>query len=376
MNVSLLDLAAEYRSLRAAIDEAVLEVLASGQFISGARVAALEQAIAALCGVAHGVAVASGTDALVLPLLALDVRPGDEVITTPFTFFAPTEMLLLRGARPVFVDIDPETFCLDPAQVEAAITPRTVGILPVHLYGHPADLTALASIAARHHLWLIEDAAQAIAARHQDRPVGSFGRAAAISFYPTKNLGAYGEGGMIVTGDAALAHTLRLLRNHGSPRYAHHTLLGTNSRMDEMQAAILRVKLGQLPAWTEARRRHAARYTAAFAGTAVVPPVERAGDTHVYHQYTIRAPDRTALQQRLVEAGVQTRVYYEEPLHLQPVLADHGYRPGQFPVTERACAEVLSLPVHPQLSEAQVEYVIEQITAARHPPSDVRKAGR
>jgi dTDP-4-amino-4,6-dideoxygalactose transaminase len=364
MNVPLLDLAAEYRSLRAAIDEAVLEVLASGQFISGARVEALEQAIAALCGVRHGVAVASGTDALVLPLLALAVQPGDEVITTPFTFFAPTEVLLLRGARPVFVDIDPETYCMDPAQAEAAITPRTVGILPVHLYGHPADMTALSAIAVRHHLWLLEDAAQAIAAQHAGRPVGSFGRAASISFYPTKNLGAYGEGGMIVTGDEGLARALRLLRNHGSPRYAHHELLGTNSRMDEIQAAILRVKLGRLAGWTEARRRHAARYTAALSGTGIVPPVERAGDTHVYHQYTLRSPGRDALQQRLTEAGIQTRVYYEEPLHLQPVLAGLGYQPGQFPVTEHACSEVLSLPVHPQLSAPQVEYVIEQVRRA------------
>jgi dTDP-4-amino-4,6-dideoxygalactose transaminase len=361
MHVPLLDLAAEYRSLRKAIDAAVLEVLASGQFISGARVEALEGEIAHLCGAPFGVAVASGTDALVLPLLALEVRPGDEVITTPFTFFAPTEMLLMRGARPVFVDIDPETYCMDPAQVEAAITPRTVGILPVHLYGHPADMTALGEIAARHHLWLIEDAAQAIAARHRGQPVGSFGIATGISFYPTKNLGAYGEGGLIVSRDEALARRMRLLRNHGSPRYAHHELVGTNSRMDEIQAAILRVKLGQLAEWTEARRRHAAHYTAGLKGSALTPPVERPGDTHVYHQYTIRAGDRDALQQRLTAAQIQTRVYYEEPLHMQPVLADHGYRAGQFPVTERACAEVLSLPVHPQLSDTQVEYVLESI---------------
>lgn len=364
MRVPLLDLAAEYHSLREAIDAAVLEVLASGQFTSGPRVEVLEQEIARCCGTSHAVAVASGTDALALSLLALSLRPGDEVITTPFTFFAPTEMILLRLARPVFVEIDPETYCMNPAAVEAAITPRTVGILPVHLYGHPADMTALLAIAEEHGLWLLEDAAQAIAARHAGKPVGSFGDAAAISFYPTKNLGAYGEGGMIVTNDAALARQLRLLRNHGSSRYAHHVLLGTNSRMDELQAAILRVKLAHLPAWTMARRRHAARYTEALVSSALVPPVERPGDTHVYHQYTIRSPDRDLLQKRLTDRGIQTRVYYEEPLHLQPVLADLGYRKGQFPEAERACAEVLSLPVHPQLADAQVEYVIEQLQGA------------
>jgi dTDP-4-amino-4,6-dideoxygalactose transaminase len=361
MDVPLLDLVSEYRLLKEPIDAAVLGVLASGRFNRGPDTTALEADIAAWCGARHGIAVASGTDALALSLAALDVRPGDEIITTPFTFFAPSEVALARGARPVYVDIEPRTFCLDPAGVEAAITPRTVGILPVHLYGHPADLTALNALAERHHLWLIEDAAQAIGAHHAGRPVGGFGAAGALSFYPTKNLGAYGEGGMIVAQDAAMAEKLRQLRDHGSSRYSHHEMVGFNSRMHEIQAAILRVKLAYLEEWTEARRRNAALYSRLLEGSAAQAPVELPGDRHVYHQFTIRAADRDALQSWLGQRGIESRVYYAEPLHLQPVLAGHGYRPGQFPETERACAEVLSLPVHPQLTEAQVRHVAESI---------------
>lgn len=361
MEVPLLDLASEYRLLKEPIDAAVLGVLASSRFNLGPDTTALEADIATLCGARYGVAVASGTDALALALAALDVGPGDEIITTPFTFFAPSEVLLARGARPVYVDIDPRTFCLDPACVEAAITPRTVGILPVHLYGHPTDLTALAAIAERHHLWLVEDAAQAIAARHAGRPVGGFGAAGALSFYPTKNLGAYGEGGMIVTQDAGMVERLRRLRNHGSSRYSHHEMVGFNSRMHEIQAAILRVKLKHLDAWTEARRRNASLYSCLLEGIPVQAPVELPGDRHVYHQFTIRAPDRDGLQSWLGQRGIESRVYYAEPLHLQPVLEGYGYRPGQFPETERACAEVLSLPIHPQLTEAQVRHVAESI---------------
>jgi dTDP-4-amino-4,6-dideoxygalactose transaminase len=361
MEVPLLDLVSEYRLLKEPIDAAVLSVLASGRFNRGPDTTALEADIAALCGARHGVAVASGTDALALILAALEAGPGDEIITTPFTFFAPSEVALARGARPVYVDIDPRTFCLDPACVEAAITPRTVGILPVHLYGHPADLTALAAIAERHHLWLVEDAAQAIGAWHAGRPVGGFGAAGALSFYPTKNLGAYGEGGMIVTQDAGMAEKLRRLRDHGSSRYSHHEMVGFNSRMHEIQAAILRVKLRHLDEWTEARRRNAALYSCLLEGSAVHTPVELPGERHVYHQFTIRASDRDALQTWLGQCGIESRVYYAEPLHLQPVLEGYGYSPGQFPETERACAEVLSLPIHPQLTEAQVRHVAESI---------------
>jgi dTDP-4-amino-4,6-dideoxygalactose transaminase len=359
--VKILDLVEEYRSVQPELEAAVLGVLRSGGYIGGPVVAELEARIAALCGASHGVGVASGTDALLLPLTALGVGPGDDVITTPFTFFAPTEVVMMRGVRPVFVDIDPETYNLAPAAVEAAVTPHTVGILPVHLFGHPADMTALSRIADRHGLWMLEDAAQAIGARHQERPVGSFGRAAGISFYPTKNLGAAGDAGMIVTGEGELAASLRLLRNHGNPGDYSYPRLGFNSRLDAVQAALLTVKLDRLEAWTEARRANARFYDERLAGLPVVLPAERPGDRHVYHQYTIRAPDRDALHRWLDARGIDTRVYYPAPLHTQPACAPLAYREGQFPEAERACREVLSLPVHPQLSAAHLDRVVEGI---------------
>jgi dTDP-4-amino-4,6-dideoxygalactose transaminase len=359
--VPILDLKGEYASIQPQLEAAVLEVLRSGGYIGGPHVVRLEAAIARLCGVRCGVGVASGTDALLLPLTALELRPGDEVITTPFTFFAPTEVLLMRGARPVFVDIDPRTFNLDPAAVEAAVTSRTVGILPVHLFGYPADMTALSATAASRKLWMLEDAAQAIGARHSGRRVGSFGSAAGMSFYPTKNLGAAGDGGMIVADDEALATRLRLLRNHGNPGDYSYQTLGYNSRLDALQAALLTVKLERLEAWTDARRANAAAYSEGLAGLPLGLPTERAGDRHVYHQYTIRTPQRDALQRWLDERGIDTRVYYPAPLHTQPACGTLGYRAGQFPEAERACGEVLSLPVHPQLTREQVDRVIREV---------------
>jgi len=267
----------------------------------------------------------------------------------------------LRGARPVFVDIDPATFNLNPAQIAAAITPRTVGILPVHLYGQSADMTAIMALAAQHGLWVVEDNAQAIGARHQGRATGSFGRAGCLSFYPTKNLGAAGDAGMLVTDDAELAQRVRLLRNHGSIANYHHEALGYNSRLDEVQAAILRVKLARLPAWTEVRRRHAARYGELLAGSSVHPPVEVPGNTHVYHQYALRSAGREALAARLKEHEIDARVYYPEPLHLTPACAFLNSPAGSFPEAERAAAEVLCLPIHPELSDAQVEFVATTI---------------
>jgi dTDP-4-amino-4,6-dideoxygalactose transaminase len=361
MKVPILDLVAQHRALEAEIEAAALAVLRSGAYVMGPQVSALETEIAALCGTRHAVAVASGTDALILSLAVLDVRPGDEIITTPFTFFAPAEVIMLRGARPVFVDIDPVTFNVDPGAIEAAITPRTVGILPVHLYGQAADMTAIMAIAEKKGLWVVEDNAQAIGARHRDRATGSFGRLGCISFYPTKNLGACGDAGMIVTDDTELAQRLRLLRNHGSVANYHHEYLGYNSRLDEIQAAILRVKLSRLPEWTERRREHAARYGELLAGSAVKAPVEAGGNVHVYHQYAIRTPRRDLLQERLKERGIDARVYYPEPLHRAPACASLNYRAGSFPESERAAAEVLCLPVHPDLSQAQVEYTAAAI---------------
>lgn len=365
--VKILDLVEEYRSVQPELEAAVLGVLRSGGYIGGPVVAELEARIAGLCGTAHGVGVASGTDALLLPLTALSVGPGDEVITTPFTFFAPTEVVMMRGARPVFVDIDPETYNLAPAAVEAAVTPRTVGIIPVHLFGHPADMTALTRIAGRHGLWILEDAAQAIGAWHGDRSsatpgaAGSFGLAAGISFYPTKNLGAAGDGGMVVTRDAELAATLRLLRNHGNPGDYSYPRLGFNSRLDAVQAALLTVKLQRLDGWTEARRANARAYNERLAGLPIVLPTEREGDRHVYHQYTLRISDRDGLHRWLDERGIDTRVYYPAPLHTQPACAPLGYRAGQFPEAERACREVLSLPVHPQLAREHLDRVVDGI---------------
>jgi dTDP-4-amino-4,6-dideoxygalactose transaminase len=361
MRVPILDLASQYRELQAEIDAAVLGVVRSGAYVTGPQGTALEAEIAALCGSRHAVAVASGTDALMLSLAALGVGPGDEVITTPFTFFAPTEVVMLRGARPVFVDIDPTTFNLDPGGMEAAITPRTAGILPVHLYGQAADMTAIMAIAEKYGLWVVEDTAQAIGACHAGRVAGSFGRTGCISFYPTKNLGAFGDAGMLVTDDEELARQVRLLRNHGSAANYHHEYLGYNSRLDEIQAAILRVKLARLPEWTERRRSHAARYGRLLAGCAAQTPVEAPGNLHVYHQYAIRAPRRDALQKELARREIDARVYYPAPLHLAPACAALGHRVGNFPESERAAAEILCLPIHPELSETQVEYVAEAI---------------
>jgi dTDP-4-amino-4,6-dideoxygalactose transaminase len=361
MKVPILDLVSQHQALQAEIEAAVLGVLRSGHYVLGPQVAGLEAEIAALCQTRHAVALASGTDALALALAALDVRPGDEVITTPFTFFAPAEVVALRGARPVFVDIDLDTFNINPAAIEAAITTRTVGILPVHLYGQAADMTAITPIAAKRGLWVVEDNAQAIGARHQGRATGSFGRAGCLSFYPTKNLGAAGDAGMLVTDDAELARRVRLLRNHGSVANYHHEALGYNSRLDEVQAAILRVKLARLPAWTEARRRHAARYGELLTGSGVRPPVEAPGNWHVYHQYALRTPVRDALAARLKEQEIDARVYYPEPLHLTPACAYLSYPRGSFPESERAAAEVLCLPIHPELSDAQVEFVAATI---------------
>jgi dTDP-4-amino-4,6-dideoxygalactose transaminase len=366
--IGILDLAGEYRSLQPRLEEAVLAVLRSGAYIGGPTVTGFEERVARLCGVRQGVAVASGTDALLLPLAALGVGPGDEVITTPFTFFAPAEVLLMRGARPVFVDIDPATFNLDPAAVAAAVTPRTVGILPVHLFGGPADMTALAAIAARHSLWILEDAAQAIGASHSPsaqvpgQPVGSFGAAAGFSFYPTKNLGAAGDGGMVVTPDEALAARLRLLRNHGNPGDYSYQMVGFNSRLDALQAAILTVKLDCLEEWTQARRENARAYSERLAGLPLALPVEGPGDRHVYHQYTVRTARRDALCRWLDARGIETRVYYPAPLHTQPACASLGYQEGQFPEAERACPEVLSLPVHPQLTAAQLDRVAQAVS--------------
>jgi len=363
-SIPLVDLAAQYQDLKPEIDAAIARVLEGGHFILGPEVEALEREVAAYCGTSHAVAVASGTDALELALRAAGLGPGDEVITTAFSFFATASSIVNIGATPVFVDLDPVTYALDPAQVEAKVSSKTKAILPVHLYGHPCDMDALARIAQRHKLAIIEDCAQAIGAEHRGRKVGSFGLAGCFSFYPTKNLGAYGDAGMVVTSDARVAEQVRLLRIHGSRDRARYEVISRNSRLDELQAAVLRVKLPHLDAWNAARRQHAARYQALLkdaAGPALVLPHAQEGSLHVFHLYVIRVKERDRVQKALVQAGVGAQIHYPYALPHQPVFASLGYRTGQFPVAERAAAEVISLPAYPELTPTLVEQVVSRL---------------
>lgn len=365
MRVPLLDLTPQTQSLAAELRRALDEVLVGGQFILGPNVQALERELAQYTGVAHGIGVANGSDALYLALLAAGVGQGDEVICPAFTFFATAGAIARAGATPVFAEIDPLTFTLAPADVADRITKRTTALIPVHLYGHPAPMEPLLQIATDHGLTVIEDAAQAIGATLGDRKVASIGHLGTYSFFPSKNLGAFGDGGLVTTDDPALAESVRLLRVHGAqPRY-YHQRLGINSRLDELQAAILRVKLRRLSGWNEARQAAARRYddlfTQAGLGESVSRPTVSGGCTHVYHQYTIRAERREQLQAHLAQAGVGTAVYYPVPLHLQPVFRELGYKAGDLPVTEAACAAVLSLPVFPELRPAQQEYVVTKV---------------
>jgi len=360
--IPILDLKAQYAAIEQEIDAAIKEVLLSGQFILGPAVRELEEKVAAYCECKYGVGVASGTDALRLTLMALGIGPGDEVITTPFTFIATANTISHCGARPVFVDIDPRTYNIDPAAIEAAITERTKAIVPVHLYGQPADMDPIMELAEAHGLYVIEDAAQAIGARYKGRRVGSIGHAGCLSFYPTKNLGAYGDGGMVVTNDAALAEKVDILRRQGCKRRKYHAeVLGFNSRLDSLQAAILKVKLKYLDDWNEARRWVAQRYNELLAGLPVTTPYESPDVYHVYHQYTIRAPQRDALAAHLKEHGIGTMVYYPVPLHQQELYASLGYGENSLPASETASQEVLSLPMYPELTEEQQAAVAQAI---------------
>jgi dTDP-4-amino-4,6-dideoxygalactose transaminase len=372
MRVPWLDLPGQYRGIRDEVLRAIAEVLETQQFVLGPRVAALEAAIAARCGTRFGVGVASGTDALVLALKALDIGPGDEVLTTALSFGATATAIAMVGARPVFADIDPATFTLDPKQVEARITTRTRAIIPVHLYGQCADMEPILAVAGERQIAVVEDAAQALGAGcpwadGSVRRAGSMGRAGALSFFPTKNLGAYGDAGMVVTSDEALARRIANLRVHGRLVRGLHGEIGLNSRLDELQAAILLVKLRHLDAWHAARAERARRYDALLAERGLtdvcVPPTIRPGQDPVFHLYVVRVPRRDALRQFLAERGIATEVYYERPLHLQPCFAALGHREGDFPEAERAAREVLALPLYPELSEPQQEAVVEAIAA-------------
>jgi dTDP-4-amino-4,6-dideoxygalactose transaminase len=360
--VPQLDLSAQYAAIGGEIRTAVERVMASQQFVLGREGIALEQEIAKLCGVAHGVGLASGTDALILALRACGVHAGDEVLLPPFTFVATGSAVSALGAKPVFADIRPDTYNIDPSEFERRVTPRTRAIVVVHLYGLAADMDPIIAFAKARKLPVIEDNAQAIGASYKGRPTGSLGDVACMSFYPTKNLGAYGDAGMVVTNSAEFAARIRSLRNHGQAAKYLSGEPGWNSRLDEIQAAILRVKLHHLSNWQRARQSHAAEYNRLFSQIpGVMPPLAPPGFEHVYHQYTIRIEGRDALQKFLSERKIGSTVYYPYPSHLQPLYAALGHKAGDFPHSERAAQEVLSLPMYPELRKEQIARVVETI---------------
>ncbi len=357
--IPLVDLKTQYRGLKGELLQAISTVLEGMNLIPGENVSALEKEFAHYCGSSYAVGVGSGTDALALVLRSWDITQGDEVITVSHTFFATAEAIMMTGARPVFVDIDPETYAIDPAMVERAITPHTKAIIPVHLYGHPADMAPILSLAKSYNLKVLEDACQAHGAFYQGKRVGTIGHAGAFSFYVSKNLGAYGEGGMITTDDEEVASKVRMLRDHGSVEKYKHVLTGSNSRLDEIQAAILRVKLPHLDEWNASRRSNAERYTRLLKDTSVRTPVERPGCRHVYHLYVIETSHRDELKAWLHDKGVGTGIHYPIPIHEQLPLQGYGYRPGSLPVTESLAKRILSLPMYPELTEEQVNYVAQ-----------------
>ena len=359
----MVDLGAQYRRIKPAVDSAIARVVDAGHFIKGEDCRLFEAEFAAWCGVGHAAGVANGTDALTLALKAFGVGPEDEVITVSNTFIATGEAILLNGARPVFVDVEPETFTMDPSRLEAAITAQTKVILPVHLYGHPADMTAISAIAARHGIPVLEDAAQAHGAEIGGRRAGGLGHAACFSFYPGKNLGAYGDAGMVVSDDREFIARVRQLANHGAGANKYDNVVaGTNSRLDTLQAAVLRVKLGSLDEWNGERREKVAAYARALAGApALALPTEAPGMKSAWHLYTIRLSGRDALQKHLADQGIATAVHYPRPIHLQPAMALAGGRAGDLPVSEKLSREVLSLPLYPELALDAIEEIAGEV---------------
>jgi dTDP-3-amino-3,4,6-trideoxy-alpha-D-glucose transaminase len=365
--IPLVDLKKQYATIKDEMDAAVTHVLEGGWYILGEQVTAFEQEFATYCDVAHAVGVGSGTDALHLALAACGVGPGDEVITVPHTAVATVAAIELAGARPVLVDIDPVRYTLDPDRLEAAITPCTRAVIPVHIYGCPADLGPIMEIAHQHNLFVVEDCAQAHGAGYRGRPVGSWGHLAAFSFYPTKNLGACGDGGIVITNDQGLAEQVRLLRQYGWRERYISSLKGLNSRLDELQAAILRVKLRHLEEWNERRRLLARLYNERLAGSGVIIPHEPEDAAHVYHLYVVRHPRRDELQAFLREQGIGSLIHYPVPVHLQPAYRDLGHQAGAFPSAEAAAREVLSLPLYPELCEEEAAMVADTVIAFTRP---------
>ena len=382
LNVPLLDLKPQYEGLRADSERVLLEVAASQMFILGPSVKSLEQKIADYTQSKFGIGVSSGTDALLLALMALDIGPGDEVLTSPYTFFATGGTIARVGARPVFLDIDPVSYNLCPKRVAefleqrcrrgggAVVNTATGGkvraIMPVHLYGQSADMDPLLALAREYGLKVVEDAAQAIGTEYKGRRVGSLGDVGCFSFFPSKNLGAFGDGGMCTANDPELAERLRIMRVHGGKPKYYHKVIGGNFRLDEIQAAVLEVKLGHLEAWHAARQRNAAYYDRAFAAAAlgdrVTTPVASPGGRHIYNQYVLRVPQRDALRAYLGECGIGTEIYYPVPLHMQECFANLGYRPEDCPASARAAAETVAVPIYPELSEAQLQHVVDSVT--------------
>ena len=363
--IPFVDLKAQYQSIKPEIDAAVANILASTQFVLGKEVAGLEEEFAAYSGAQFGIGVNSGTSALHLALLAAGIGAGDEVITVPFTFVATVAAVYYCGAKPVYVDVDPVTYTMDPAQIEARITPRTKALLPVHLYGHPADMDPILDIAHRHGLTVIEDAAQAHGAEYKGRRVGSIGDLGCFSFYPGKNLGAYGEGGMVTTSNPEFNRTIRMLRDWGAEKKYHHVLKGYNYRLEGMQGAVLRVKLKYIEQWTEARRSHARRYNELLAG-AIPTPAEQPWARHVYHVYAIRHPHRDELQAALNAQGVQSGIHYPFPVHTLEAYREPEYQAGDFPVSEAIAAEELSLPMFAELTADQIQQVAHSVGELAH----------
>jgi dTDP-4-amino-4,6-dideoxygalactose transaminase len=364
MNVKLLDLSAQWLPLRNEIRRAMDEVLDSQQLILGPHVEKFEKSLAAYCQTKRAIGVSSGTDALLCSLMAIGIEPGDEVICPSFTFFATAGCIARLGAKPVFVDIDAGTFNIDPNLIEKKITKKTKAIIPVHLFGQMAEMEPINAIAEKHGLKVIEDAAQAIGAKRHEKPSCAWGFAGCLSFYPTKNLGAVGDAGAICTNDDAFAETCRKLRVHGSGHTYYHEMVGGMFRIAAIQAAVLSVKLKHLDTWHEARRKNAAIYDKAFKGSAVTPPLIQNGNWSIYNQYVIRVANRNQVKSTLADKGVGAAIYYPLPLHLQTCFAYLGYKKGDLPVTEKACEEVLALPVYPELEDKQVKYVAEQVLAA------------
>jgi dTDP-4-amino-4,6-dideoxygalactose transaminase len=354
--ITFVDLKREYEEINQEINLAIQRVLEGGWFILGEEAEKLEEEFSNYVGTRYGIAVNSGSDALYLTLKALGIGEGDEVITVSHTFISTVDAIVRNGAKPVFVDIEPDTYCIDVTKIEENISSKTKAILPVHIYGHPADMDMVMEVAKRHGLYVIEDACQAHGAQYKNKKVGSIGDAGCFSFYPTKNLGSYGDGGMIVTNDEMLAEKLKMLRNYGQSKKYYHDFIGINSRLSEIQAAVLRVKLRHLDEWNDKRRAVAKLYKKLLDGIDIIAPVEREYAKHVYHLYVIECKNRDELQQHLSESGIQTQIHYPIPVHMQKAYLDLGYN-AYLPVTEKICSEVLSLPMHPWLKMEELQLI-------------------